>query len=45
MVKVQKTISIKEKHGEYLEKTDMNFSRFVRLKLDERMKEDGFDVE
>jgi hypothetical protein len=45
MVKVQKTISIKEEQGEYLEKTDMNFSRFVRQKLNQRMKEDGFDVE
>lgn len=45
MVKVQKTVSVEERQANYLAQTDMNFSKFIRDKLEERMKEDGFDVE
>lgn len=42
---VRKHASIREDQQEYLEETALNFSKFVRMKLDQRMEEDGFETE
>lgn len=43
--KVTKNALIREDQKEYLDETAINFSKFVRIKLDERMKEDGYEPE
>lgn len=37
---IQKCITITEEHKEYIIKKNINLSRFVQQKLDERMEED-----
>ena len=42
---VTKNVGIREDQKEYLEDTAINFSKFVRMVLDDRMKEDGYTPE
>lgn len=35
------TLYLREDQREYLDKTPLNFSKFVRMKVDEKMREDG----
>jgi hypothetical protein len=41
----QTTIRLREDQREYIDQVDLEFSTWLRDKLDERMKDDGFEVD
>lgn len=42
---VRKHVYIEDRHQEYLDQTEINFSQLVRKAIEDRMKKDGYDVE
>lgn len=42
-MKTIKQISVEEYHAEFLEKVPMNFSKFVRMALDDEMEARGYE--